>query len=83
MKIHDLAYPKPHISTSNFDEISMIFSRPLSGRHFASLFMNFVHKLQFFGGPWDPGGAKMIPKIVQMAPKRHPELFRVAPRRQL
>ena len=57
MNIHDLACPKPHISTSNVDEIFMFFQEPLLDPFF-SIFWRLGAKMLDFGSPLPPSWAK-------------------------
>ena len=55
-----------------------LFLRPLLGGYFCGFGYALTRKCSILGSPWRPAGAKMAPKIAQVAQKLHPFLKPVA-----
>ena len=51
---------------------------PHSGPHFLRFWCDLVPKSSILGAPWRPAGAKMAPKIAEVAQQLHPFLKPVA-----
>ena len=78
MKIHDLACPKPHISSSNINVFFMLFQDPLLDLIFLEFLVTWCQSALF----WEPLGVqlgtKIAPKSAKWQPKARKIIFRAA-----